>query len=227
MSAAAARLSSLTAQEADALPAAELYKIVEAAVLDELGQSANTVSAAVLHSIVREVVLAWPECPARVRTSEWFQQRRDAGETLAEFFRQNTHLFSDDFVRRNEHLLVNPPAPVSVSQVPVAPTSPSSQPTLASPASPTLASPTSPPTLDSAASPPSSVTLSPVRVADSSIDDTTDIDEDNVETESFTADTSFETEPFREAVSEAVAPDHLQEALAILRNTRGSSPASR
>jgi hypothetical protein len=52
MSAAAARLNSLTSEEASTLPAAEVYKIVEAAVLEELGPSANSIGAAVLHSIV-------------------------------------------------------------------------------------------------------------------------------------------------------------------------------
>jgi hypothetical protein len=129
---------------------------------------------------------------------------------LTEFFRRNTHLFSDDFVRRNELLLANP------AETP---------PTLASPTSPpvsppTLSSPTSPTATTSPASPPSSVTLSPVRVAESSIDESTDIDEDNIETESFTADSSFETEPFSGPVTENLdseTQDLLQEALAVLQ----------
>jgi hypothetical protein len=217
MSAAAVRLNGLTAEAANAFPAAEVYKIVEAAVLDVLGPSANTVSANVLHSIVREAVLAWTGCPAQIRTSEWFQPRSDAGETLTEFFRQNPHLFSNDFVRRNEHLLVNPSAPTPNAQEP---------PTLDSPASPpTLDSPASPPSNASAVSPPSSVILSPVRVADSSIDDTTDIDEDNIETESVTADSSFEVEPFTGAVtlSDSETQALLREALAGLRNNQADN----
>lgn len=214
MSVVAERLNNLTPEVASALPPAELYKIVEAAVLDELGPEANTVSAAVLHAIVYETVTVWPNCPVSIRNSEWFQPRPSSGETLTDFFRRNTHLFSDDFVRRNQHLLA------SSSQTPSSPAVSSANPV--SQEEGLLDSPTSPPasrpeeSLASPTSPPPAV---------SSSDESTDVDEDNVETDSFTADSSFDTEPFIDAVgvdelvaaSETDARELLQQGLAVLR----------
>jgi hypothetical protein len=199
---AAARLNELTAEAANALPAAEVYKIIEAGILSELGPSATTVTANVLHSIVREIVLAWNECPTRIRNSEWFRPRSGSNESLAVYLRQNSHLFSDEFRRRHQHLLVEEtpnPAPV-------------------------LDSPASPPTLFSPASPPSDVTLSPVRALDSTLDTSTDAHEDDIETDDFTVDGSFDTEPFIDPVADPVAPQLLQAGLLVLRGTRDPSP---
>jgi hypothetical protein len=58
------------------LTPAEIYKIVEAAILNKLGCSAaRTISASTLHAFVRELTFSWLLRPDAVDTSGWFAAR--------------------------------------------------------------------------------------------------------------------------------------------------------
>lgn len=93
MSAAAERLRSLTPASANNLQPAELYKIIEAAILEQLGDFAEDVRAVVLHRFVCEVTRAWDTCPPHIHANEWFQPRgSDSGtEGLLDFLRRHNY----------------------------------------------------------------------------------------------------------------------------------------
>ncbi len=58
------------------LAPAEIYKIVEAGILDKLGSvAARTITASTLHAFVRELTFNWVHRPDSVDTSEWFAPR--------------------------------------------------------------------------------------------------------------------------------------------------------
>jgi hypothetical protein len=58
------------------LSPAEIYKIVEAGILDKLGHTAaRMITALTLHAFVRELTFNWVNRPNSVDTSEWFAAR--------------------------------------------------------------------------------------------------------------------------------------------------------